>query len=90
MSVKENILSFVESKLSAMLTSAATVLSGIGSAMAWIPEILGYIATSIGIVLSLVLIYTHWRKGRSEYNKTLIETEILKAKLAKIERLNDE
>jgi len=86
MSVKENILSFVESKLTAMFTSAATVLSGISSAMAWIPEVLGYIATSIGIVLSLVMIYNQLRNGRADHDKTIAETKILNAKLATLEK----
>jgi len=86
MSVRENILSFVESKLTAIFTSAATVLSGISSAMAWIPEALGYIATSIGIALSLVMIYNQLRNGRADHDKTIVETKILAAKLAKIER----
>lgn len=91
MSVRETLLSYAENLKMAIFTSVATVATGVSGVMEWIPnDFLATIATIIGIVLSLVLIYTHWRKGRSEYNKTLVETEILKAKLAEIERLNDD
>lgn len=86
MSAKENILSFAESKISAMITSAGTVLSGVITAMEWIPEVLGYIATSIGIILSLVMIYNQFRNGRADHAKTIAETKILNAKLVKLER----
>lgn len=86
MNVRENILSFVESKATAALTSAGTVASGISSAMAWIPEVLGYAATTIGILLSSVMIYNQWHNGKAEREKTHLETEVLKAKLAKIEK----
>jgi len=85
MNVKENLLSFVESKVSASLTSAGTVVSGISSAMAWIPEVLGYTATTIGIILSSIMIYNQWHNGKAERKKTHFETEVLKAKLAEIE-----
>jgi len=85
MSVKENILSFVESKVTASLTSAGTVVSGVSSAMEWIPEALGCTATTIGIILSSVMIYNQWHNGKAERKKTRLETELLKAKLAEIE-----
>lgn len=90
MNARETLLHYAENLKVAIFTSVATALTGISDAMEWIPDLLGEVATIIGIILSLVLIYTHWRKGRSEYNKTLIETEILKAKLAEIERQNNE
>jgi predicted site-specific integrase-resolvase len=52
----------------------------------WVPN-LGELATIIGIVLSIVLIYTHWRKGRIEYKKTQLEITILMEKEA--ERLEN-
>jgi len=85
MNVRENILNFVESKVIASLTSAGTVVSGVSSAMAWIPEVLGYTATTIGIILSSVMIYNQWHNGKAERKKTHLETELLKAKLAEIE-----
>jgi len=85
MNVRQNILNFVESKVSASVTSAGTVVSGVSSAMAWIPEALGYTATVIGIVLSSVMINNQWHNGKAERKKTRLETEVLKAKLAEIE-----
>jgi len=85
MNVRENMWNFVESKVTASLTSAGTVVSGISSAMEWIPEVLGYTATSIGIVLSSIMIYNQWHNGKAERKKTHFETEVLKAKLAEIE-----
>jgi hypothetical protein len=42
---------------------------------------LSEIATLVGIVLSCVLIYTHWRKGRADYEKAQLEIELLKRKV---------
>ena len=85
MNVKENVLSFIENKVSASLTGAGTVISGVSSAMEWIPEVLGYTATTIGIILSSVMIYNQIRNGKSEREKTGLETDVLRAKLAEIE-----
>ena len=85
MIVKENLLSFVESKVIASATGAGTVVSGISSAMEWIPEALGYGATIIGIILSSIMIYNQLHSGKAEREKTQLETEVLKAKLAENE-----
>jgi len=85
MNVRENILNFVESKAIASVTGAGTVASGVSSAMAWIPEVLGYTATTIGIILSTIMIYNQWHNGKAERKKTHFETEVLKAKLVEIE-----
>jgi len=85
MNAKEHILNFVENKVTAALTSAGTVASGISSAMDWIPEVLGYTATTIGIILSSIMIYNQWHNGKAERKKTHYETMVLKAKLAEIE-----
>lgn len=60
--------------------SAMTTSSGFATFLDWIPNDIGKLATLVGIVLSLVLIYTHLRKGRIEYKKTQLEMEILKKK----------
>ncbi len=90
MNVKQHILNFVESKVSAILTSAGTVLTGVSSAMEWIPEVLGFIATFIGIILSVVLIYTHLRNGRAEHKKIKTETKLLNMKVENLERQRNE
>lgn len=58
--------------------ATATAGSGLGTVLEWIPTDIGKLATLVGIVLSCVLIYTHLRKGRVEYEKTRLEIEILK------------
>jgi len=90
MSVKNYLLNYVESVKAAVITVVATVFSGAVDAMELIPEMLGTIATITGIILSCVLIYTHWRKGRVEHTKTLLENEILRAELKEIRSGNHE
>ena len=70
----------------AALVSTTTAGTGLGTVLNLIPDEIGKLATLVGIVLSTVLIYTHWRKGRSEYQKTMLEILILKEKEA--ERLD--
>lgn len=62
----------------AITVATATIGNGIATVLNAIPPEIGKLATLTGIVLSSVLIYTHWRKGRAEYAKTMLEIEILK------------
>ncbi len=62
--------------------SAMTTGTGLGTILEWIPDDIGKLATLVGIILSCVLIYTHWRKGRIEYSKTKLEILILQEKEA--------
>lgn len=66
----------------AWLTVTGTVGSGVGTVLEMIPNDIGKLATLTGIILSTVLIYTHFRKGRIEYEKTRLEILILKEKEA--------
>jgi len=66
----------------AWLTVTGTMGSGLGTILELIPNDIGKLATLIGIILSTVLIYTHWRKGRVEYEKTKLEIKILMEKEA--------
>jgi uncharacterized membrane protein YfcA len=66
----------------AWVTVMGTIGSGLGTVLEMIPNEIGKLATLVGIVLSSVLIYTHWRKGRIEYQKTQLEILILKEKEA--------
>ena len=63
--------------------SALTTGSGVGTVFDLIPNDIGKLATLIGIILSVVLIYTHWRRGRIQYEKTRLEIEILRQREAK-------
>lgn len=66
----------------AWATVMGTIGSGLGTAMEMIPNDIGKLATLIGCILSVVLIYTHLRKGRIEYEKVRLEIIILKEKEA--------
>ena len=65
----------------AVITAATTVMTGFGHAIDLIPNDIGKVATLIGIVLSMVLIYTHWRNGRAINIKLQLETELLRQEL---------
>lgn len=74
----------------ASLVSVVTTGMGMIISLDWIPNDIGKLATLVGILLSVVLIYTHWRKGRIEYKKTQLEIELLKEKnLKKDEEIAD-
>lgn len=64
----------------AATVSAMTTGTGLSTVFDLIPNDIGKLATVVGIILSSVLIYTHWRKGRIEYAKTTLEIAILKEK----------
>lgn len=68
--------------------SAATTGSGLGYLFDWIPSEIGKLATLIGIILSLVLIYTHIRRGLVEYRKGELDIKIAEARLEEIENRN--
>lgn len=66
----------------AWVTVMGTIGSGLGTVLEMIPNDIGKLATLVGIILSTVLIYTHFRKGRIEYAKTHLEILILQEKEA--------
>lgn len=82
MSAKEGLQELASNPKIASTVSAATTTTGLGTFLDLIPNEIGKLATLVGIVLSLVLIYTHWRKGRIEYTKTQLEIMILMEKEA--------
>lgn len=57
--------------------ASSTIGTGMGTVLDLIPDDIGKLATVVGIILSSVLIYTHWRKGRIDYKKTQLEIKIL-------------
>lgn len=73
---------FVNDMKVAWLTAVGTVGTGLGTILEAIPDDIGKLATLVGIVLSSVLIRSHWRKDRIEYKKTRLEISILKKKEA--------
>ncbi len=62
----------------ASVVSAGTTTLGASLIFDWIPNDIGKFASLVGIVLSLVLIYFHIRKGRIEQKKAKLELELLK------------
>lgn len=85
MSAKEGLQQLVSNPKVASGVSAMTTGSGLGTLLDLIPNDIGKLATLVGIVLSTVLIYTHWCKGRIEYKKTQLEILILKEEAERIE-----
>jgi len=89
MSVKESMQQLVANPKIASGVSAMTTGTVLGTFLALIPDDIGKLATLVGVILSLVLIYTHWRKGRIEYQKAQLEILILEEKEAeRIEAAN--
>lgn len=86
MNVKEGLQQLTNNPRVASVVSTATTGTGVGTFLDLIPNDIGKLATLVGIMLSLVLIYTHWRKGRIEYKRTQLEIAILMEKEA--ERLD--
>ena len=80
MSAKEVLHELVQNPKVAWSMSTLTTGSGLGTILDAIPNDIGKLATVVGIILSSVLIYTHSRKGRIEYEKTQLEILVLKEK----------
>jgi hypothetical protein len=71
----------VQSAKIATGVSAATTTSGIATVLEWIPTDIGKLATLIGLILSTVLIFTHWKKSKRageihDLEKRKLEIEI--------------
>ena len=82
MSVQEQALQAAANPKIAAAVSLVTTSTGVSTWLSWIPDDIGKLATLVGIALSVVLIYTHLRKGRAEYQKLQLEIEILREKQA--------
>jgi hypothetical protein len=66
--------------------AATTAAVGVGGFLQLLPPILSIIATIFGIVLSGVLIYSHWANGRAERKKLEAETALANAKRKGLEK----
>ena len=77
MSLKPVVQEIASNAKVAGIVASSTMGTGVGTILDLIPDDIGKLATLIGIILSSVLIYTHWRKGRIEYKKTQLEIKIL-------------
>ena len=81
MSLKESLSNVTGDVRLGVGTAAAPTSTGLGMVLDYIPDDIGKLASCVGIVLSSVLIYTHIRKGRAEYEKIKLETEKLKSSM---------
>lgn len=75
----------VNAKVAGVVASS-TMWTGVWTSLDLISDDIGNLATLVGIILSSVLIYTHWRKGRIEYKKTQLEIKLLMDKEAERNR----
>lgn len=72
--------------LSDLRAAWATVCATVGAGIGILPDDVGEVASAAGVVLSLVLICTHFRNGRLEHKRLLLETEIREIELANLKR----
>lgn len=61
----------------AVSVAIATCGSGVATFLEMIPTDIGKVATLMGVVLSIVLIYTHLKKSRLMEEKHKLEMELL-------------
>ena len=69
----------------AWLTVTGTIGTGLGTITEMIPNDIGKLSTVVGLILSVVLIYIHLKKSRTEnliYEKIRLEIKIMKEKEA--------
>lgn len=78
MSVKDLVQQAATSPKTAGVVSGLTTGTGLGTVLDYIPDDIGKLATLVGIVLSIVLIRNHWRKGRAETEKIQLEINALR------------
>jgi hypothetical protein len=74
---------FLSSAKTAMITAFGTMLTGFGMILDWMPA---KAPAAVGMLLSIVLIYVNWRRGRVEHTKALLEIEHMKAEEARQKR----
>jgi len=68
------------------IIAGVTVASGVSTWADWLPTDLGKIATFVGIVLSLVVIYVTIQRERRERRRAELEQENLRMELAERKR----
>jgi hypothetical protein len=87
MSIRDIARQAAESPKVASAVSAVTTSTGIGTWFDWIPDDIGKLATLAGVILSVVLIYNHVRRGRVEFELAQTELRIMREREAeRIER----
>jgi len=66
----------LEDVKTAVAVATGTTATGVSTWLEYIPDDIGKLATVVGVILSIVLIYSHIKKGRLERRK--LELEIRK------------
>jgi len=77
-SVREQLTHVVTNVKVGAATAATTTTTGAATFFDLIPDDIGKLASCLGIILTSILIITHLRKGRLDYEKTKLEIAILK------------
>jgi hypothetical protein len=72
----------LESPKVAAGVGGTTITSGLGTIFDLLPSG-AQVATAAGTVLSLVLAWNHWKKGKLERRKLRMENELLRRELRK-------
>lgn len=80
MSVREYLITAATNVKTAAYTAAGTAGAGTATTFDLIPDDIGKLASCFGIVLTSILIITHLRKGRLDYEKTKLEIAIMREK----------
>lgn len=78
MSLREGVQQLATNPKIASGVSAVTTGAGVTTVLDLIPDDIGKLATLVGIVLSAVLICTHFRVGRIQCKKIQLEIELLR------------
>lgn len=86
-SVKQTVMDLASNAKVGIVTAASTTGSGIGTVLNWIPDDIGKLATLVGLIVSCIVGYAHWRLAQ----KTKTETELLRKELHdRRKKLNDQ
>lgn len=56
------------------------LMTSMGTVLEWLPALVGVVASSTTILLSLFLLYFHWKKTQREEEKHRIEMAILRTR----------
>lgn len=73
-----NITQMVQDVKTGATVGIGTAATGVSTWFEWIPSDIGKLAALVGLVLSCVLIYIHWKKGRLE--RALLHEQLKEAR----------
>ena len=77
-----NAIEIAQNPKTGAVVSTMTTTTGLGTVLDWIPSDIGKLATLVGILLSLTLIYVHLSRIRMEKRRELVEIERDRLELA--------